>query len=141
MIRASNAPTFSAFPKAAQISPSPSRRGGRTGRVNLARSKFVDVVAGELREIGWGITRDFFNVGRNRSPLVLFIDCVEFHYQIHLPLRHARLKHSVARSGFRHIDVLELAPRHLGKNSCDLGDPERRRSSEGVNLSFVPIAR
>ena len=38
----------------------------------LAGSKFFDMVAGKLCEIGWGITRDFLNVGSHGGPTVLF---------------------------------------------------------------------
>src|SRR6476646_11749386 len=97
------------------------------------------MVASKLCEIGWGSACDFFNVGCDGAPTVLFIDHVQFHYQLYLPLRYPRLKHSVARSGFRHVDVIKLTPRHLGKNWCYLGNPERRRAGEGINLSFVPV--
>jgi hypothetical protein len=43
----------------------------------LAGAKFFDMVAGKLREIGWGITRDFFNVGSHGAPTVLFVSCVQ----------------------------------------------------------------
>ena len=97
------------------------------------------MVAGKLCEIGRGSARDFFNVGCDGTPAVLLIDCVQFHYQLYLPRRHPRLKHSVARGGFRHIDVLKLTPRHLGKNQCYLGNPERRWTGQRLNFSFVPV--
>ena len=74
------------------------------------------MVAGKLREIGWGSARDRFNVGCDSAPAVLFIDCVQFQDQLYLPLRYPRLKHSVARGGFRNVYVLKLTPRYLGKN-------------------------
>jgi len=97
------------------------------------------MVAGKLCEIGRGSARDFFNVGCDGTPAVLLIDCVQFHYQLYLPRRHPRLKHSVARGGFRRIDVLKLTPRHLGKNQCYLGNPERRWTGQRLNFSFVPV--
>ena len=39
-----------------------------------AGAKLVRMVAGKLCEVGWGITRDFFNVGCDGAPAVLFID-------------------------------------------------------------------
>src|SRR5882757_5706088 len=96
------------------------------------------MVAAKLCEIGWGSARDFFNVGGDSTPAVLLIDCVQFQDQLYLPRRHPRLKHSVARGGFRHVDVFKLTPRHLGKNSRYVGNPERRRTGQRVNFSFVP---
>src|SRR5438034_6816595 len=106
----------------------------------LAGSKFFDMVAGKLCEIGWGITRDFLNVGSHGGPTVLFVSCVQLQYRLHLPLRHSGLKHSVACSGLRYVDVIDLAIRHFGKNRCYFCDSERCRAGQRVSFSFVPFA-
>ena len=45
----------------------------------LARWKFIGVIADELREIGGGTARDFFNVGCDGAPIIPFVDRMQFH--------------------------------------------------------------